>query len=118
MECLHYNTSMPETSDRPSKLKRLSDELAVKSNSLADVPHFFWFLDADTKEFAYFANMSKDDACEIVELLAKRYGGEILDRVIDKMIADDEYFEFPEFIGCATAFINDDDDRVADENKK
>ncbi len=61
-----------------TELKPLSDELAAKSKSLADVPHFFWFLDAETNEFAYFANMGDGDACEIIEVLAKRYGGEIL----------------------------------------
>jgi hypothetical protein len=92
-----------------SSLKPLSDELAARSSSLADVPHFFWFLDTETEENAYFANMGDSDACEIIEILAKRYGGEILDRVSEKMNAEDEAFEFPDFIGCATAFINDED---------
>lgn len=92
-----------------SQLKPLSDELAVRSSSLPEVPHFFWFLDSETGENAYFANMSEADACEIIEILAKRYGGEILDRVSEKLSAEDEAFEFPDFIGCATAFINDED---------
>jgi hypothetical protein len=96
----------------PSRLKPLNDELAATSNSLTDVPHFFWFLDGDTEEFAYFANLGETDAFQIIEILAKRYGGGILDRVIDKMIAQDEYFEFPQLIdsGRGAAFIDDEDD--------
>ncbi|MEP6703373.1 MAG: hypothetical protein ABJB34_01055 [Acidobacteriota bacterium] len=103
---------------KQSKLKRLSDELAVTSNSLADVPHFFWFVDPETKETAYFASLVEGDACQIIEILAQRYGGEVLDRVIDIMIAHDEYFEFPDFIGCATAFINDGEDMPIDDTER
>ena len=83
---------------RHSKLKWLNDELDAKSRSLTnsgDIPHFFWILDKDTDLDAYFGNIADGDACQIIEILAKRYGGGILDRVIDKMIEDDEYFEFP-----------------------
>jgi hypothetical protein len=34
----------------------------------------------------------------IIETLAKHHGGEVLDRVIDKLIAEDELLEFPEVI--------------------
>lgn len=63
----------------------------------------------EAEESAYFANPGDSDAAQII--LARNYGGEILDRVIDRMIAQDEYFDFPQFIdgGCRVAFMKDDE---------
>ena len=76
----------------------LIDELEAKSESLGTIPHFFWCLNPETKKFAHFAYMADGDACEIVEILVKRYGAEIVDRVLDRLIDEGERIEFPDII--------------------
>ncbi len=88
---------MSETTP-PAKLKHLSDDLHSKSKSLSDVPHFFCFRDPGTGKFAHFGNLGDAEACEIIELLAKVHGGEVIDRVVDKIIREGNRDEFPEYL--------------------
>jgi hypothetical protein len=76
----------------------IHDDLEAISSRLRKTSHFFWLQDARTGAVVEFDNLSDDDACRVIELITKRHGGEVIDRVIDKIIQDDERLEFPEIL--------------------
>jgi len=80
-------------------MKYLSDELSKLSKGLRDeTPHLFCIFDGEKEQFAYWGNIGDVEAAQIIELLAKQHGGEVLDGVIDKLIEDGEDLDFPEII--------------------
>jgi hypothetical protein len=68
-------------------VKQLSKEMRENQT-----PHLFFVFDADG-HFEYYGLLADGDACEIIERLAKDHGGEVIDRVVDKMIEDGEWPE-------------------------
>jgi hypothetical protein len=107
--------------DRPSKLKRLSDELSARSKTLIvsdDVPHFFWILDTETDECGYFGNISSGDASRIVEILARQHGKEILDRVADNLVEESDDLDFKTLVECPPIRMNSETYDLVKEAKK
>jgi len=39
--------------------------------------------------------LADGDACQIIERLAKDHGGDIIDRVVDKLLSEGEWSETP-----------------------
>ena len=107
--------------DRPSKLKRLSDELSNRSKTLIvsdDVPHFFWILDTETDECGYFGNISNGDAGRIVEILARQHGRDILDQVSEKLVEEADDLDFKTLVECPPIRSNDDKYLVVKKTQK
>ena len=50
------------------------------------VPHLFLVFSPEDNAYEYSAFLGYDDACEIIERLAKDHGGEVIERVIDKIL--------------------------------
>jgi hypothetical protein len=46
----------------------------------------------------YRDNIYDEEAALIIEFLAKRHGGEVLDRVIDKILSEGDKLEFPDLV--------------------
>jgi hypothetical protein len=66
-------------------LERISKEMTDNGT-----PFLIVVFDTEKKEFEYQAELSEDNVSEILEGLIKKYGGEILDRTIDRILDDNE----------------------------
>lgn len=56
----------------------------------AGTPFLIAVFDAETNAYEYRANLTDDGVAEIFRLLIRDYGVEVLDRVMDRILDDNE----------------------------
>lgn len=61
-------------------LKKLSDEMSENGT-----PHLISLFTGDG-HFEYYGLLGDGDACQIIEQLVKDHGGEVIERVMDKIL--------------------------------
>lgn len=103
---------------RDNPVNKKMEEVSVELRSAGESHFFVLFSDEleDTK-LSYWANIGDDEACMVIETLVKHHGGEVLDRVIDKLIAEGEDLGFPEFVECSEPSTDAAKGGAPDEDK-
>lgn len=72
-------------------MAEMEEQLESMSRSLksAEGPHLFWLLNSQSNEVSYWANLDENDGVEVIHWILKHFGNEILDRVMNEIIADE-----------------------------